>query len=96
MRFFKKRSAIELLKSHVHHLDTELHYYKRSHKAAQDEIVLQKEQNECLRTRVSLCEVILANILARNVDCIIGCDYYLEQLQKIRSTDPDSNPPKRH
>ena len=96
MGFFKKRSEVEVLRIHIRHLDSELHYYKGSHLAAQERIALQKEQNDCLKTRVSLCEVILANILARNVDCIVGCDYYLERLEDIRSTDPDSNPPGTH
>ncbi len=42
-----------------------------------------------------LCEVILANLLASNMNCFVGWDYYLDRLQEIKSTDPDSNPAKK-
>lgn len=59
---------------------------------ASQKLAHQKEQNDCIKTRVSLCEVILANLLAKNANCIVGWDFYLEKLKEIRSTDPDSNP----
>lgn len=94
MGFLNKRREIDGLKSHIQHLDNELHFYKGCQSAADEKISLQKEQIECMKVRTSLCEVILANILARNANCIVGWDFYLEKLQEIRSTDPDSNPGK--
>ena len=94
MGFLNKRREIDALKSQVEHLDRELHFYKGLHNAAEEKITHQKAQIECMKVRTSLCEVILANILARNANCIVGWDFYLEKLQEIRSTDPDSNPGK--
>ena len=93
MTFFRRRKNQD---SHIQHLDNELHWVKRCRDADQEVISRQKEQIECLKTRMTLCEVILVNVLAKNVNCIVGWDFYLEKLREIRSTDPDSNPPSNH
>ena len=92
MGFFAKRSEIDRLQSHIDHLDREVHFYKGLYNSTEQKLAHQKEQNDCIKTRVSLCEVILANLLAKNANCIVGWDFYLEKLKEIRSTDPDSNP----
>ncbi len=96
MGFFTKRREIQGLENHIQHLDNELHFYKRCHDVLEQKVAHQNEQHACLKVRTSLCEVILANLLAKDAKCIVGWDYYLDRLKEIRSTDPDSNPPKEH
>ena len=91
-RWFSSRCGLE---GQVRHLDSELHFYKMCHDAAEKKISHLQEQLQPLRTRISLCEVVLANLLAKDTDCIMGWDFYLEKLQEVRKTDPDSNP-KQH
>lgn len=69
MTFFKRRENRD---SQVQHIDNELNWLKRCREADQETISRQKEQIECLKTRMTLCEVILVNILAKNVNCIVG------------------------
>ena len=92
MGFFIKRSEIDAIKSHVEHLNRELDFQKRCYDAAQEKISHQKEQIDCIKIRATLCEAVLLNMLAKNVNCIVGWDYYLDRLKEIRATDPDSNP----
>lgn len=80
-------SKIKAIESHLQHMDNELHYCRNCMGAAVEKIDYQKEQNECLKKRVLLCEAILTNLLAKNVNCIAGWDHYLDRLEDIRSTE---------
>ena len=50
----------------------------------------QKKANECFTNRQVLSEAALAGLLADRVGHVVGADYYLEELRKIRESDPGS------
>jgi hypothetical protein len=95
MGFFNGGRKLKALRDHVDYLDRQInHLYEYDH-YLQEKNEKQRDQIETLRRRSALSETILMNVLARNVNCIVGWDYYLDQLQEIRKTDTDSNPNTR-
>ena len=93
MSFFNR--GFEALRKHVIYLDEQINHLYRYDQYQEEKIEKQKDQIEIFRRRLALSETILMNVLARNVNCIVGWDYYLDQLQEIRKTDTDSNPNTR-
>ena len=84
-----------ILSPRVDWIDNRLRWFDSRNKSNEDKINLLEEKYACLKSRMHLCEVILANLLASNMNCFVGWDYYLDRLQEIKSTDPDSNPAKK-
>ena len=88
---FWQSTILTALSSRVEELAQNFLHLRKKWEAIHEKNENQREQIECLRVRTALCEVILANILARNVNCIVGSDYYLERIKEVRATDPDGN-----
>jgi len=79
---FNYFSRVKAIESHLQHMDNHLHYCRGDVSVAEEKITYLTEQNELFKKRVLLCEVILTNLLAKNGNCIVGWDFYLDWLEK--------------
>ena len=87
----KLKEQVSCLISHMQWMDQKVRWLDRTKATDEQKIAHFEDQYHCLKVRMSLCEVVLINLLARTNNCFVGHDYYLDRLQEIRSTDPDSN-----
>ncbi len=91
MGIFISSEELRKIEGRVAYLDREIGWNRERQETDRRLLDRQKEQIETLKHRLALTESILMNLLARNVNCIVGWDYYLDRLHDIRKDDPDRN-----
>jgi hypothetical protein len=64
----------------VNWIDNRLRWFDSRNKANEEKIKELEEKHSCLKLRMHLSEVIIANLLASNMKCFIGWDHYLDRL----------------
>ena len=88
---FISTEDLRKLEGRVAYLDREIGWNRERQEADRRLLDHQREQITTLKHRLALTESILMNVLARNVNCIVGWDFYLDRLHEIREDDPDRN-----